>query len=64
MKIVCKKIIVSKFVKPNKSWTKGKTYNAERLAYDSYAVKDNSGCVRKFSSMELRAHFDIYEESC
>ena len=59
MKIVCKKIIVSKFVKPDKSWTKGKIYNAKRVAYDSYAIKDNSGIVRKFSGNMLKTHFDI-----
>ena len=59
MKVVCKKVIRPKFTKPDKSWTKGKTYTAIETAYDKISIKDNSGISRDFSSNELQKYFDI-----
>lgn len=59
MKVVCKKVIQPKFTKPDKSWTKGKTYIATETDFDKFSIKDNSGISRDFSSNELQKHFDI-----
>ena len=59
MKVVCKKVIQSKFTKPDKSWTKGKTYIATETGYDKFSIRDNSGVSMDLSSRELHSHFDI-----
>lgn len=62
MKVICKKVIKPKFIKPDKSWTKGKTYIANKTGYDKFSIKDNSGCLTDFSLSELQKHFDIIEK--
>ena len=59
MKVICKMVIKPKYTKPDKSWTKGKTYIANKTGYDKFSIKDNSGCPTDFSLRELQKHFDI-----
>ena len=59
MKVVCKKVIQPKYVKPNKSWTKGKTYIATKIGYDMFTIKDNSGVYKDFNQNDLEKYFDI-----
>ena len=60
MKVICKKVIPFRFIKPNKNyWTKGKTYIATKTEYDKFVVKDNSGISRDFTQNDLERYFDI-----
>ena len=59
MKVICKKVIPFRFIKSDKSWTKGKTYIATKTGYDKFSVKNNSGIAMDFTQNDLERYFDI-----